>query len=238
MHQQRIIAELADKIRAYYIAARRRHEESRTGRPSSYLPGPWWDGGKMRGSNTVRKNQWLNVAKKLSARSIDYQAFIDYLFDTFKMNAITDRDKYAPQVNMLLSFNRQDAFLQHESSEASRERRRRAFQAQKRIVHAAILDQLESRMHPSRVDVIKYVIADSSLELSALFRFCLAHDEAQQRLKDFYRDQALMQYGRNIRQYNETWKDWIPGDLKQEAALVFQAHGETNGTSSTRTAGY
>lgn len=231
-----MLERMSDGIRAYYISKRRKFEEARTGRASKYTPGNWWDGGKVPRSGVVRGNFWLRAAKQLCSRSIDYQPFIDFVFERHQVEHIADRNMYCPYPNTLTSKQAQDDFLCAERSDAALERRRGVFKSQQQVAHSAIMRYEQYGLYGGKTKVLQAVLTDSSLSLSALFRFCVAHHEGLQDVKEFYREQALLQYGRSVRGYDQVWKEWIPGDLREDAAAVFQGSGGQNGERSSTVA--
>jgi len=236
MTAQYVLEEVAKAIRQCYIEARRRQEEARTGHRSNYTPGPWWDGGVTKRSRVRRGNYWLRLAKQFTERGIDYQAYIDHVFNNWHAQFVTDRNHYAPQPNQLGNAEWQNSFLRDAQRGIHKDQKRRAFLAQQQEAHRAILEAQEYGMYKDNRQVLKAVLTNSSLSLSALFRYCCAFHEGLTEVQKFYKMSALLQYGRAIRDYNEVWKEWIPETLREEAEQVFQFYGGRNGKTEARIA--
>lgn len=229
MTQQRVMEQLAQAIRAAYIDARRKHEEARTGRRSNYTPGPHWDGGVTKRTRVRRKNYWLVLAKALTERGIDFQEFIDHVFANWQVKYVTDRGMFAPAPNIFGSTKYQAMFLKDDASGVIREKKRRAFAAQQQEASRALLEYEQYGLYKGKKELLSAVLSDSSLSLSALFRYCCAFHEGLPKICKIYKQQALLQYGRSIRHYNAVWGEWIPGPLREEAEQVFEFYGGRNG---------
>lgn len=206
--------ELAAAIREHYIRTRRAYAEARTGSPSHYRPGPWWDGGRTRGG-VQRRNYWLVLADLFRREGVDYRAYIDFVFRQWEPQGLSDRASYLPQPNVLGSRKHLEAFRKFAESPEYRDRRRRALEAQKMECHQAILKYEQYGTYRGQQAVLSAVLSDSSLSLSALFRYCVAVMAGLKRLERFYEAEASAQYARAPREYDEVWGDWIPRKLRE-----------------------
>ena len=213
---------LAQEIRSVYITARRRHEERRTGRPSNYLPGNWWDGGRTRRSGVKRKNYWLALAKQFQEKGIDPAAFIDFVFSQWSVNWAHKRQDYAPQPNILGSKSWQEKFLEYRKSGTSEERCRRAFKAQQAAAKQAILKYESYDLYEDEQAVLRAVLCDSSLSLSALFRYCFAVKAGQGDVAAFYHTAAKKQFAKSPEVYLEQWGDWLPEEFSPKSAIAWE----------------
>jgi hypothetical protein len=75
---------LAKQVREIYIVERRIHDErANPDQPSTYMPGPWWDGGRTH-QGAHRKSIWPKIAEMLLAEGWDAG---DYIRSTFAAHA-------------------------------------------------------------------------------------------------------------------------------------------------------
>jgi hypothetical protein len=199
------------RVREVYIRCRRSFEQQRTGLESRYLPGPWWDGGKVQGKLKPRTNQWPNIASKLFNSGVNPDEYIPWLFDTWGVKFIADRSKNAPMPNLLGNQDRIGQFLKYRNNPETKIRDQFILEAQKREAIKAMLGYED--MGYDKQDAISAVIADGSLQLSALYRYCLAHRYDRPKLKKMFAARAKRQFSRNPDIYRTVWKDCLPLEL-------------------------
>lgn len=204
---------LASHVRDMYIMERRAWTEARTGITDEYMPGPFWDGGKKQRDGTMTKPVWPGIALFLIENDIgNYATFVHAQF------AARNRKGHPPtplqlKGNVAIQNWKKYAHGPEEHIKMIQ----RAFERQKQVARANIARETQNTPNLSRVEIQEYVLLSETLELTALFRYCLAISEKLVDVARRYHQAALVQYVLDRRSYDQIWQDWIPAGLAKAA---------------------
>jgi hypothetical protein len=217
-------------IRQTYVDDRSVWESMRRGVPYRYVCPPAYDKGveappteeaaaqRGRRSKAVRPRPpvWLTLAAKFIAREIDPVDYVHRLFERLE-------GRYAPEPAQLLG----GGFVEQ-------------YQRVQELEEESLLPALISQKQTALANVVYYqgggadfvtshamTLLDDSLELSALFRVCLA-DSLMGRDPIFcgivrtYMRQAAVQFHRNRNGYRKAWGAFIPAGFVTRSRRLFR----------------
>jgi hypothetical protein len=105
-----------------------------------------------------------------------------------------------------------------------------AFHTQQAIARSQIAYCAE--FNQSYEQTFAMVLLDESLQLTAMFRYCLAVGEKLDAIAARYKDAAVLEYLSSPDDYDKYWGEWIPQQLRNSAGEVAKAiavAGEKNG---------
>ncbi len=209
--------ELASRVRATYIRERIEALE-RLGRSAKYTPGPYWDGGlyKKRGADlgsaaTKRKNFWEQAARWFTEHNLNYEEVIQTIFKSY-------RPQY-PEPNQIIGLR--PLQLCRRQEEYQKQVIITGFETQKEAARQKLFFSCEMGM--TNAEAWSAMLQDTTLPISALFRYCLAVSENYQSFARRFHDAALLQYLGNRAVYDAVWKKWIPAAFRREADAWRQA---------------
>lgn len=97
-----------------------------------------------------------------------------------------------------------------------------AFRTQKSICTTNIQIVQSNGSRASNKEVYVDVLTDEALELSALFRYCLARSLNLKDIASIYEQQAAMQFYCNPDAYLKIWKKWLPQGFHERARKLFK----------------
>jgi hypothetical protein len=192
---------MAELVRQAYVHYRRMHEVRQSGRESSYLPSPKWDGGEA-ADGRVYDPIWPKIAIFMLRHGLNPVQCVQYLFDRKRVGTAPMPNQIAlpsmiPKYRSLDGKVRQGIVNSFESEK------------QRFTTHL--------RINSPRSGATKFTWTCSLISdahgCSALFRYCLAKSEDLE-IAERFEDAALMQYMAAPDVYDETWGEWIPEDLK------------------------
>jgi hypothetical protein len=232
---------LAQIIRQTYIDDRTAWETMRRGVAFTYVPPLIYDEGKKGISEEAaaeikdrRKREaakrrvpsvWLELATKFIHRRLDPEEFIHRMFER------SDKSR-PPEPGQLLDekfIEEYDNVLRAEHSEVAD-----SLKVQKQLAASHILYWQHAGMN--FVSSHATVLLDEDLDLSALFRMCLAYglmdrDKVFKKIVKEYMGRAAVQFERSRREYRRTWGDFIPVDfVKRSRRLYEEALGHSDVT--------
>ena len=199
---------LADHIRRDFILAYRRHHLDRTGRPSRFGArlDPRWDGVAGRGGGR-RRAIWYDVARLALAERIEPGELIEAAFSVADEGCL-------PEPTSLLS----PAVLDRARDDRGLvvENLRIALGAQQNIwkIEAYLIMRREG------CDVetaASQVLKNRRLELSALFRYCMATQAGDVEVAGLFEEAAFEQYLPIKWAFDRAWGELIPAALKERA---------------------
>jgi hypothetical protein len=199
---------LASEIRIAYIMAYRAHFQARHGVPSNFgsRPMPRWDGGEASDGRNYQPI-WYKIAQVALQQGISPLDLIAGAFHGWDA-------KDPPWPTNLLSA-KAIAYAQNNPG-VTIEDTKRALQVQKDLWRIQIhLYQQERQCDFGTA--ARAALRNRRLELSSIFRYCLALDGGDPETAALFADGALKQYIFDRRAYDEGWGDLIPAALKQRA---------------------
>lgn len=206
-----MVAEIAELAKAAYIEERRSwHGASRGGKRGDWTPGAVWD------------EAWTKLAKCAILNQVpNLVAFIHVQFEARgkKAHCPSPKQCYGPTAvrrwreywdaeeqeerlyDLSLAFNFQKEEFQRQTRRSER---------MNKIVDEPWSDE---EMQTS-------VLLNETNSLNALARYCLAVAEGYPDVAERYQRAALLQYVFSREMYDEVWQEWIPDQLRTEAALI------------------
>lgn len=208
---ERHVEKLAQLIRTCYVLHYRRAEERQTGTRSYYGAKHVvkWDGGSDKAGRNF-KPIWPKIARAILSWGADPEKFIAAQFNNRGLQTM-------PYPNMLLSDMAKEAYdkyaknLEHEIGLSLE------------IQHNQFLIELEKAQilrRASCAEAGRLILRSPMTSLSALYRYVIAVRVEDAELAAQFRDLAIDQYFYSAAAYDKTWGDFIPEELKQEAAAL------------------
>jgi hypothetical protein len=91
---------------------------------------------------------------------------------------------------------------------------------QKQVCQFALSELFETTDW-TRDQIIGSVLFDETLNMSALFRYCFADGQKIERVKDEYREQAVLQYMRHPKAYDFIWGTLLPKGFSKFARQTY-----------------
>jgi len=208
---QETLAELARNVREIWIAEKRQYQQSQSGQPSTWVPGPQLDGG-CSASGRVTTPVWPKLAKFI---------FENGLHPVFFIRAQFHQCGGRPPLNPLMLTNDKavQRYKHFVASKADIKDLVVARDTQMRAARDAV--ELNKRFYgPTNIDIYRDVILDNNVDITALFRYVLALQCKQQDLANLWHDAALKQYLYEQDAYDLAWGQMVPAQLKQEAMEI------------------
>jgi hypothetical protein len=202
-----VLDAMAREIRAIY-SAQRRYASARRPRPSTWGQKviPRWDGGEDP-HGAVHVPIWPRIAQICAVHQIEPRLFVEAQFAGRAAGEV-------PQPDALLRAEALERYHAHVRGSEARLR------LDWRAESGHFLRKATTREYTlgeTRDEAAAYVLADPDSNLSALFRYCLAHLGQSPGLMARYRIPALMQYAFRRYAYDRAWADHLPDGLRANA---------------------
>lgn len=194
--------------REEYIRQRRLWEENRSiDRKSRYRPSPRYDEPQFDAQdNQVQERFWVRAVKFLLARDFDPVACVTSLFTT------AGNSPHPPWPNHLVSTRNAELFS--EATEASGVRVGASLVYQKNRCRL-ITTLLAADEGLRGADLFRRVLLDETLELSDLFRYCMAVSVELADVAAHFKRRALLQYLLHVTKYDQFWGELIPKGFRK-----------------------
>lgn len=199
---------LARQIRFRFIHAYRRHHLARTGRPSNFGSrlDPRWDGVEGRRGRQQRAI-WYDVARLALSERVEPDELIEAAFNVADEGCL-------PQPTSLTS-----------PSVVARARAGRGLAVEN------LLNALEVQQNIWKIEAFMItrhggcdlntaagrVLKNGRLELSAIFRYCVATESGDVEVAGLFEEDAFEQYVLHKWAYDRAWGELIPAALKEGA---------------------
>jgi len=221
----RELTDEAKAVRAAYKSERTRWESFKAGEPVDYSVPRRYNGTpplKVDGELEIEKgavNVWQRLANFFLEEEIDAASYITVLFDGL-MGKLKKVDKRAPEPPQLLAKEYQEIW--HQNKDAVIERIRVSLLIEK--------NRAEQRFSSLRFggraakDAWASVLTDSSMELSPLFRYCIASRIGGNRfgrIAAHYESRAVMQFERYRPFYRKQWKALLPKGFAKRSRVLY-----------------
>lgn len=209
---QEVLARLADELyeiwTATYRAARMRRGQMAY---KNYRPAASWSGvGKdKRGKPNV--NAWARAARLLSERGIEFAPFVTFVICEKKLPNPTPAQLYSERI--VTEYEETNPRRQRVSEfqiQLSFDNQRQILARQLDLMNEALELGFFSAKPPTPHQIRESLLTDESLELTALFRFCLAESENLNEISQRYYERAAAQYATHASIYNKVWGKWLP----------------------------
>lgn len=225
---------LAKIIRRTYIADRSAWEAARRGIVEfKYVPPRLYDKGvagiseeaaasiksleqrqkAIRGTPPV----WLTLAGKFAHRRLEPEEFIHRMFERSDKSRPPEPDQLLDQ-RFIAEY---DKVLRSEASEVAS-----SLLVQKQVAASHIVYWQGAGM--DFVGSHAMVLLDEDIDLSALFRMCLADslldkDKVFRKIVKTYMKRAAVQFERSRRDYLQSWGDFIPAEFVKRSRQLYEA---------------
>lgn len=211
-----ILAEIAEAIKDRFVAEYRRKLTAHGGYDTNWKPGPTWNGGKVQRSGRTYSSVWERTAKWIIRHKIPIAEYIYFIVWDYKPRSMPLPGDLTSE-KALLAFRKQ----RQGDPNTLREQHETAFSSQKAVLSLRLAYYAEARemdiLQLTNEELQRAIIEDPYLELSALFRYCLAYSEDLHDLADRLFLPAVYQYTVESDHYDEVWKDWIPDEFRRKA---------------------
>ena len=196
---------LAHDVRHEYIRGRRTWDANIGVVGRLYTPGPRLDQPEYNADDElVRESFWLRATKFLLGHEFDPLACVSAMFtDAFG-------GAFDPWPERLISKRNLDGFAAATLAAANTIPAEFAFQQSVCRRYTALIKEDE---HLTGQELFARVLLDETINMSALFRYCLARNvKLEEAAGQFFRP-ALLQYVLHADTYDRVWKQWIPKSL-------------------------
>lgn len=206
-----VIEDLSGMIKTVYIEAYRRRESAIKGR-SNWSPGDWWNGGTVRGIK--RPNIWDRAARFVLQNRLPVLPFVSFAVFECSTRALP-RPTHLVSKSVLASFRQSERDIKQ-----SRESIVVAFAGQRHALSLALDwydDAKELGIPFTEEEIKRQVLLDTGVQMSALFRYCLAESEGLGDLASDLFTAAVLQYMSAPKVYAGVWGEWIPTRFREEA---------------------
>lgn len=215
--REAIVTRIAKEVRTQYIRRRRAHETTASNIASMYEPSVHWDGGVSRCGHR-RSSIWESVAKFCIKHKLDHFDYVQQIF-------INPPSRRSPQPNHLLS---QRVLRQYREASCAKSIAAKvayintAFEAERCRLHERLSEWADIINHDESRDYTEYeiqraILGDDNLALTPLFRFCLAIQQQQDDIAEYYYAGAILQYLRFAPAYRIVWGPLIPSWFRKKA---------------------
>lgn len=207
---------LALKLKKVYTEEMRRYLVSKGREGGAYYePSRAFDGFDNPGpeQGKPRPAVWLKVARAVVARGYDVEEYVRAQFEVF-------RQEGPPTPAHLLSDRSVQSY--EYARDAAPSEAVPSLSTQVHVARTRILEALSADRSTSPHDAWRRVISDPTLQLTPLFRYCLAASEGLEfaDMAESFKEDAALQYCRNPRAYDSEWRDVIPRSFPAEAAKI------------------
>lgn len=198
----------SEEIRTMWIAAVNNYHSLRGARIGTYNSKPIWDGGyDARVRRTYRKPAWPGIAKKVKDSGVTTLDLIRSLFGRWAEDSVPTPYALVSEENVRIAIRDRNA------------RRRRLCDAL-RSQEAVFLSDLwgASETIPNPRDAASFVLNDTALALTPLFRYSIAVLKGLDRVASQWEAAATAQFRSDPAPYTELWGHILPDKLKAEPA--------------------
>jgi hypothetical protein len=159
---------------------------------------------------------WLQMARVFVARKIDPPAFIGSIFGDAAL------DRRAPEPNMLITENSLKCWRRIQKEKEEQIALGLKMQQQLALQKIMVLQKL-GKQTPE--DAYAVTLLNTGLELSALFRYCLALSIGGKRFRHIaqrFEADACIQFVRYKKYYLSHWKDFLPEKISARMRKVYR----------------
>ncbi len=203
----------------------------RTARNSGHMTydsNPMWDGGtiNVHGSRGVSKRNckpiWPKIALFVLKHKLDPERFVKAQFLKLGM-------KRAPTPNFLVGQKALDKYYAWPEFEEISEQEIKSALMSGTSIYNLQVEEIRAITGWPADKVNLSVLMDTTLGMSAIFRYCMACKVKQPKAARYYFRAAAWQYCREDKLYDEFWGDFVPAKFKSQAKEIFDVFGDTDG---------
>lgn len=216
---ERFLAWIADRCREAYIYERTQFELSRNKKlqdrrpPYQYRPAVRWDGGEDDEGREFAP-YWPKLASFMLAHGLEPEAVIRKRFMLVK-------GANPPWPNQIAV----EAYLEQYkglSELASEDEIAVAYRLDKEYMRTAMSSSRYFRPDKSHDWSMTALLLDNSLDVSALMRFCVAHEMKLRPVMNRLERRAIAQVIRAPKAHSKVWGKAIPEEILQAAAVILR----------------
>jgi hypothetical protein len=208
-----------ERIRSAYIENRRMADSKRSGSASSYRSGPRWDGG-VDAAGRKFKPIWPVLADRLEKAGIfEVEDYVRWVFDE-----ATDPSRIYP--NGLACDRLVEEFLRVRGEDLHLGRGdllRSSLRTQQHVFKSEVETLRRGTMAEglwTNEQVVKHVLLDATVNLSALFRWLAARRGGYEDVAEVWREAARVQYEKDPEAYRTAWRGMMPKGVGKESTRV------------------
>jgi hypothetical protein len=216
-------ARLAERVKRCYVRERTVWESRKQGRPVEYRPASSYDGAPAKTIDdddeaVVDKavvSVWHKIATALQGRDIHPETYIQIQF-----SLLTHEDRRPPEPHQLLTPACLAVWKANKNKVA--EGLGVALRLQRRLAEQEF--SFYKRNENSPEVCWERVLAKRGIELSALFRYCLAFHLGGERftpIAERYEAAAMMQFERHRDLYQQIWGSFLPVEFAERSRQMY-----------------
>lgn len=211
------VEELAHKIRRMWAEERRRFDLRTSGVPSDWGNRHMnkWDGGKAKDGKHYNP-VWPKIAQLCIDEHLDPLLLVRAIF--------YHRDQYPPEPNQAAGNTALDRYRMYTSPSTQLEIQNSLLNALGCDRALSTAEVARQKHYYNRDDACAWrlTLVSTTVNLSPLFRYCVAKNQQWDDLAEQFYSAAVKQYAQHPEIYNDVWSEWIPATLKE----VIKARGE------------
>jgi hypothetical protein len=203
--------EVAEQLFREYVLARRQREFIISRKQSKYRPAATYSL-EHSPKGTINNSFWHRAAEFCLNNNLNPIELVHRIFSHDPASYPAPHALYGK--NALRIYNSYNK-LKEEDVEA-------AFEHQKTQYRFALRRIREISPGFTKRQCQRYVLGDSTISLSALFRYCLAIYGEHEDLAGKFLTAAAMQYRTHRDLYDKVWTGWLPKDFNRLAKQIWQ----------------
>jgi hypothetical protein len=207
------IGELAVEIRHIWVEERRNHELRTTGVESGWGRKLMarWDGGKL-SNGTVCASIWVKIARFCVEHNVHPRLLVRAIFEA-KGNGTSPNPDEAQTSRALSLYH---GFLTPYQLEQRVRILQLEFDSERSCLTTEVAVQKRFGAPRPDLEVWRDSLSAPHLELSPLFRYCVAVNQGWDDIAAAYYEGASVQYNRWPDLYDKVWQQYIPATLQDE----------------------
>lgn len=208
----------ARKVRMYYIIERLLYEARYSVQKPRYWPGARADGGRSK-SGRLFKPVWPAIAEALYRKGIEPQQYLAFVFH-YAARQCTPRPEWVKSPDSISRYKSERTGWIKSREQLAALRLRSQIHCLQRAQSVSSSCTLALRHQWPLTEFQQHVLADNSIPLSALFRYCTAMHLGLSRVSDFFLTAAAWQYSREPWIYRRVWGSFLPADFDRRAEPI------------------
>jgi len=211
-------ATLTEMLRSQYIALREAAEGARRGWHVAYEPRSRWDGGfdKYNRNAQAYTPFWPRLTRFVLQNRLDPLSYLRQIFLVWGAHQVI------PLPNQTIGPVAWRHYCRMFSLSDVAGSLQEAFKAQCATAVCAAAAFSDQPEWPDQ-EIRRFVLLDETLQLSALFRYCLAVEHGLRAIAQKFCQTATFQYFPHPDEYDAVWGPRIPAEFRRRARELFSA---------------
>lgn len=162
-----------------------------------------------------RRTEWESAVRFFLRHGLNFQRCVKARFDQARQ---AGGKMFHVHPNTLAS----DKYLKlYQAACATlRDEMQAEFNSQRSTCHDYLLTTAYKYAFADKIQALRYTLFDESVQLSNLFRYCLAVSENLHDVAGHYAEPAMAQYLLSPQEYDQVWKEYIPAAFRRRAITL------------------